>query len=322
MASIIDVPRNRVIRKYLSCLPVISKPIHNELGVVHINIVCGCQLVCLGCPNSTIKRKIAFMSVDDFAKCLENIDVKHIRHLGLYNYGEPFLHPNLPDILFQIPKQSWSCDTVEISTNAQHFDEEQLTKVFRTGVLKKLYVSCDGDGTPEEYERLRPPAKWEKLIKFLVETKALRDKYAPGLTLKTRTCCEDAKSRKRWKKLAHSLGWETEFRNFYILPQSAKILTKRKPFMPSGLCEWVEPGNLFVDYDCFVIPCCAHPRAFEFGDLKHYKYSEIFFSKERKQFLHMLKHRRKEMAICGKCEQSNDFGRALSVLSTSLKQNI
>ncbi len=257
---------------------------------------------------------MAYMSVDDFAKCLENIDVPHIHLLRPYNYGEPLLHPNLPDILMQIPKQSWSCATVELSTNAQHFDEDQLIKIFRTGVLKELYVSCDGDGTPEEYERLRPPAKWEKLIHFLAKAKALRDKYAPDIVLKTRTCCEDVKGRERWAELIHSLGWETEFRNFQILPQSVQIIPKRKHVIPKGLCELVCPGYLFVDYDCSVIACCAHPRAFEFGDLKHEKYSKIFFGKKRKLFLHMLRHKRKDMSICGKCEQRTVFGEIFSKL--------
>jgi hypothetical protein len=258
---------------------------------------------------------MAFMSVDEFAKCLENIDVKHIHLLRPYNYGEPLLHPNLADILIQIPKQSWTCDIVEISTNAQHFDEDQLTKIFKTGVLKKLYVSCDGDGTPEEYERLRFPAKWGKLINFMVKTKAIRDKYAPGITLQTRTCCEDAKSKERWEKVVYPLGWETEFRNFCLLPQSLKIITKRNPIIPKGLCEWVLPGYLFVDYDCSVIACCAHPRAFEFGDLRQEKYSKIYFGRRRQLFLNMLKQKRKKMTICGKCEQGTCFGRIFSILS-------
>lgn len=316
MRKIVNSLQNRIRRKYLSYLSAITRQIHFELQVVHINTVSACQLECLGCPNSTLKRKMAYMSVDDFARCLENIDVKHIHSLSPYNYGEPLLHPNLPEILLQIPKQSWTFDIVEISTNAQHFDEGQLAKIFLTGVVNKLYVSCDGDGTPEEYERLRFPAKWEKLIYFLTKTKALRDKYAPEIVLKTRTCCEDGNGRARWTKLVHSLGWETEFRKFFILPQSAQIVPKRKPVIPGGLCEWVYPGYLFVDYDCQVIACCAHPRAFEFGDLKQEKYSKIFFGERRKLFLDMLKHGRKEMIICGKCDQNTVFGSFFSKLFT------
>lgn len=46
--------------------------------------------------------------------------------------------------------------------------------MLRLEVLTRLVVSCDGDGTPESYERLRPPSRWERLIEFLERAK-LRD---------------------------------------------------------------------------------------------------------------------------------------------------
>jgi radical SAM protein with 4Fe4S-binding SPASM domain len=268
---------------------------------VHINIVGGCQLRCIGCPNSTMQRKITPMSLETFNSCLKNIDVSHIKLLRLFNFGEPLLHPNLPDIIAQIPKQSWTTDMVEISTNAQYFDEKQLTAIFKTGVLKRLAVSCDGDGTAEEYERIRTPAKWEKLLHFLSNAKALRDKYASDLILMTRTCCEDDEGRERWTKLLSPLGWEPEFRNYQIFPQSIQNIPGRKLIVRDGACRWLEMGRLYVDYDGIVIPCCVHPRVFELGDLKKEKYSKIFYGKKRKLFLRKLKNK-KNMPICMGCE--------------------
>jgi hypothetical protein len=36
----------------------------------HFDIVQGCQLRCLGCPNSTLQPKIKRMSREDFERCL------------------------------------------------------------------------------------------------------------------------------------------------------------------------------------------------------------------------------------------------------------
>jgi wyosine [tRNA(Phe)-imidazoG37] synthetase (radical SAM superfamily) len=138
------------------------------------------------------------MSVTDFELIMKNIDVGYIKRLRLFNFGEPLLHPSLPDILTRIKTSSSPpVRTVEISTNAQHHDFPMLAEIFKTGVLDLLAVSCDGDATKEEYERLRPPGRYEKLIEFLTKTKELRDRYAPNMILCTSNICETEEGKKR-----------------------------------------------------------------------------------------------------------------------------
>ena len=169
-------------------------------NVVHrlgFDIVHGCQLRCIGCPNSTLKPKIKTISVDDFSDCLQNIDVELVGHIRLFNFGEPLLHPNLPEILSKIPEQSWKYNHVEISTNAQHFDEDMLREIYKSKIVTVMAVSCDGNGTPEDYERLRPPAKWDKLMYFLTEVKKMRDEYCPNMQLRTRVICNNSEGKHR-----------------------------------------------------------------------------------------------------------------------------
>ena len=40
-----------------------------------IDIVHGCQLRCIGCPNSLLQPKVQVMPVEDFDACLKNVDV-------------------------------------------------------------------------------------------------------------------------------------------------------------------------------------------------------------------------------------------------------
>ena len=164
-------------RDLIAFPPAMIQPRH--IYNLHMDIVHGCQLRCVGCPNSTLLPKVKRISVADFSRILGNIDVEAVHTLRLFNFGEPLLHKDLPGILAEIPKQRWSTEVVEISTNAQHVDWDSLARALELKVLTRLVVSCDGDGTPGEYERLRPPSKWSKLIEFLERTRELRDRHSP-----------------------------------------------------------------------------------------------------------------------------------------------
>ena len=266
-------------------------------------IVHGCQLRCVGCPNSTLKPKVKLIHPDDFGRALSNIDVATVSLLRLFNFGEPLLHDRLPEILLKIPQQAWRPRIVEVSTNAQYHDFNLLAESFRTGVLTRLCVSCDGDGTPEHYERLRPPAKWEKLIGFLHRARELRDRFAPGLTLMTRTICIDPNHQRRWTDMLEPLGYAVEFRDWQYFPESSTNMLSRSLKVPDGVCAFIKPGRrLYVDWDGTVVPCCVHPRAAVFGNLFEQRYSEILNGPKRLEVIGSMQNDRHGMKICSECE--------------------
>lgn len=273
----------------------------SSLDKVGIDIVHGCQLRCIGCPNSTLRPQIRYMPVDDFDIILKNIDVRYVKRLLLFNFGEPLLHPNLPEILVKIPKQTYPIRTVSLLTNAQHHNFPVLEEIFRLGVINELGVSCDGDGTQEDYERLRPPGKYEKLKEFLVKAKALRDRYSPETTLVTSTICETREGKERWIDLLAPLGWTPGFRGWYMLPESVKTQTEQNSIALKKGCYQLRRKYLFVDFDGTVVPCCVYPRPFELGNLKEKKLSEILNSPQRKSMVRELKTHKKDMPGCGKC---------------------
>jgi len=286
-----------------------------HLYALHFDIVHGCQLRCVGCPNSTLEPKIQRISVDDFALCLGNIDVERVHTLRLFNYGEPLLHKQLASIVAQIPKQKWKASIVEISTNAQWVDWHEFEEMLKLEVVTKLCVSCDGNGTPEEYERLRPPSKWEKLIEFLERAAYLRDRWAPNMQLWTRTVVRSQQDIRRWDEVLRPRGWTPEFRRWMSLPQAAENMTGRAVVTPKGSCVFMadpkefhahpwfgEINLLYVDADGTVVPCCMHPQAGNFGNLRTQKYSEILAGQARRDFKQSLEERRATMSICGTCD--------------------
>jgi len=269
----------------------------------HFDIVQGCQLRCVGCPNSTLQPPVKRISVADFDLCLGNIDVKAIGLLRLFNYGEPLLHRELPALLEVIPRQRWKAVEVEISTNAQFVDWPSFTAALATRILTRLVVSCDGDGTPEDYERLRPPSRWPRLVEFLEKAGDLRRRLHPDLDLVTRTICTDPAEQARWRALVEPLGWTPQFRSWLALPGSQEHMTGQPAAVPQGLCIFQTHHDvLYVSQDGTVVPCCAHPQAATLGNLKEQRFNAIMIGERRRAFIAAMAADRPAMAICGSCE--------------------
>jgi MoaA/NifB/PqqE/SkfB family radical SAM enzyme len=292
-----------------------TNPQPKHIYIAGFDIVHGCQLRCVGCPNSTLEPKIQRITVDSFARCLANIDVERIHTLRLFNYGEPLLHRELSAIVAQIPRQRWKVSVVEISTNAQWVDWDEFEAAMRLEVVNKLVVSCDGDGTPEDYERLRPPSTWAKLTEFLDRARQIRDRWAPAMQLWTRTVVRTRADVRRWDAVLRPRGWTPEFRRWMALPQAQADLTGRVMVVPAGPCIYLaEPAEftkhpwfgetnlLYVDADGTVVPCCVHPRAGEFGNLNVQKYSEIVGGAPRRAMKEAMTRNRAAMPICGGCD--------------------
>ena len=275
-----------------------------EIGKLGFDVVHGCQLRCLGCPNSTRKPKIEYVTIENFRKCLANINVKRVETFRLFVFGEPLLHPEINSLVWLARRNKWKCKNLEISTNAQinmdAVNSVRIDGLFCNSPLTHFVVSCDGDGTPESYEKLRPPAKWGKLIEFLKFCKSSKDKYKSKVKLITRTIIEKPSHAKQWKRILRPLGWEPEFRDMLKMPEGGnpfnKIYKKH-----SSLCSYMRKPRLYVDYNGEVIPCCAHPRAFVMGNLLEQKYTQILAGKKRAKYKWRMKHSRKSMKICGEC---------------------
>jgi radical SAM protein with 4Fe4S-binding SPASM domain len=287
----------------------------DSIYLAHLDIVHGCQLRCVGCPNSILQPKIAQVAEDDFATILRNIDVDRIHLLRLFNFGEPLLHRGLSRLLPHIRAQRWSAEQVELSTNAQKVYWDDFEAALATGVLTRLIVSCDGDGTPEDYERLRPPSKWDRLVEFLERTKELRDRHCPHLELMTMTVCEDEAARERWRAFLEPRGFTPRFRRWMWLPESKRNMTGRDPAAGEGVCLFMaDPSEftehpwdgqihqLYCDADGTVVPCCVHPQAAVLGNLRTQTYNQILAGAARAGFLDDLAFRRDQLRICSQCE--------------------
>jgi radical SAM protein with 4Fe4S-binding SPASM domain len=276
----------------------------DALKLLHFEIVSGCQLSCVGCPSPIVNSKIEWIDPLDFHQCFSNLDVKAINILRLFNYGEPLLHPQLTQIGEVLLKNKHiNFNRIEISTNAQHCNWDDFEGLIRLGVITDIAVSCDGDGTPESYTSLRPPAKWNKLLEFFEKCSTLVKNAASSVNLITRTIITSHSDIQRWNAVLAPYGFKPEFRGWKQLPQSRKNMTNRQTCPGRGICQFVERADsFFINAHGEVVPCCAHPKAGFFGNIKGSKLSQIANGPQRQQFIRRLLTDRETMEICGRCE--------------------
>jgi MoaA/NifB/PqqE/SkfB family radical SAM enzyme len=118
----------------------------------------GCNLKCIMCPQSKgLRPRAPRMSLDMFKGIID--DVCESRPLvRLYISGEPLLHEGLFEMLEYAGARN--CQTA-IHTNATILTPEISEKLL-SSALSYLSFSFDGC-SPQVYEQLRPPAKFEQV---------------------------------------------------------------------------------------------------------------------------------------------------------------
>ena len=149
---------------------------------ITIEPVKGCNLQCRHC-FVWLKHKgpVKLMPFETFLKLEKTF--KSTRTLGFGGRGEPFLNPNLIDMV-KFAKSINPNIKIWSLTNATLLSEELSKKIVNSG-LDDLRISIDGS-TAKSYEKLRPGAQFKDAIfniRRLTKIKALLKKNKPSLTL-------------------------------------------------------------------------------------------------------------------------------------------
>ena len=191
---------------------------------------------------------------------------------------------------------------MELSTNAQTKSFKPLEAMVSSGALNRLAISCDGDGTPESYEALRPPAKWDSLLGFLEFASQLARTHT-SLELIARSIINHPEDAQRWRSILEPYGIKPEFRGWKYLPESKDNMTGRKLQFGKGVCWQVaDTTALYVNHKGDVLPCCVHPQAAILGNLAESTYSSIVRGRTRSAFMEEMEAQRSRMQVCNMCE--------------------
>jgi radical SAM protein with 4Fe4S-binding SPASM domain len=114
-----------------------SWPLH-----IHIELTNYCNLKCIVCPTGIgkLERKPASIDPTMFRQLMDEIG-PYLLTISLWGWGEPLLHPQLPDILHIAQDRG---ATIFLSTNGQSLDNESVLQALVEYPPTYLIVCLDG----------------------------------------------------------------------------------------------------------------------------------------------------------------------------------
>ncbi len=165
-------------QKRLRISKVIGMPYRYYIDPLNI-----CNLRCQLCPTGLgiLGRDKGRMTIENFQKIIDQI-VPYALSIELYNWGEPYLHPQIFDMIHYASSRKIA---VGISSNMNHFNREMARKTVQSG-LDTISISVDGY-TQESYSKYRRGGNLAKVIeniKLLVDEKNKAKSPTPYITLR------------------------------------------------------------------------------------------------------------------------------------------
>jgi len=119
-----------------------------------------CNLKCIMCPNGRgeMGRQRGYLDWDLFRQVVDEM-APHVSATTLHIWGEPLLHPRLPDMLAYCRQRGLRA---EISTNGVLLDEA-MSRALLQSRPAALYIGMDGM-TRETYEQVRRQADFDATV--------------------------------------------------------------------------------------------------------------------------------------------------------------
>jgi len=215
--------------------------VHPFPGSLVIEPVSMCNYACWGCSAGLgeLKRR-GFLDMDSFNHHVLPV-IPNVRHVRLYNYGEPFLHPHIIDMIGSIRREGPTLN-LHVSTNGQLMTEE-IAEILVDAQVNYLIVSVHGGPTQEgllKYSRRGPDINViTSNIDHLVKLKNKKGKRLPWIFLKAIlfNWNDSAEEMEAFLKLGKTLG--VDFTGWGINASDLTFSSKR-----------VAPGT--QPYQCLV----------------------------------------------------------------------
>jgi len=262
-----------------------------RLTSVMLELTNQCNLKCMMCPvNRSMERARGFMSFDLFRRIID--DNPGLEYVLLYNWGEPFLHPDIFKMIEYAADRGIRPNT---TSNGTLLTPDMIEKIAASR-LDRLTISMDG--LPESYEKIRG-VSYEKveqnltrLIQRRNETKS-NVKIDLGLSLFEENEQDVQAFRERWKNRVDRIQIQprTYMNEGEIPPQARR--TRR--------CDEIWRGNLVVLWDGTVAPCCVDfEGVLAVGDANTQRLRDIVNGPEMRRLRRNL-NRGKFVSRCATC---------------------
>jgi MoaA/NifB/PqqE/SkfB family radical SAM enzyme len=269
-----------------------------------------CQLKCPLCvqEDGAFKRRDQHMSLGAVKTLLAECG-RFVSMALLYNQGEPFLHPQVLEIIRLLKSHAVF---VKISTNGNY--RKDIAEDLVASGCDHIIFSIDGD-TQEVYEKYRKGGDLERVLenmRRIVKARASARSRTPFLEARLVLMAHNEGRVRKVRDLAMALGIDAfsvkkcihrdpaHFKESGVFMPSAYARKKGAGVPVSCYLPWV---YFCVLVDGQISPCCYD----EFGSLKEESLKDILNKPAFIQWRSMVKSNPSRVALCQDCDIADDF---------------
>ena len=152
--------------------------------IVRIETTNACNARCIICPHRDLRRAIVRMEDGLYGRLIDECSQAGCREVHLHNFGEPLLDKQLEDRVSYAKRKG--IRKVKIFSNGSLLTPDRAEGLIRAG-LDEVKISFDG-ATREEFERIRPPLKFDVVVENIRQLVKLRNESRSSLKIHV-ACC-------------------------------------------------------------------------------------------------------------------------------------
>ena len=297
-----------------------SRPYYYIIDICNV-----CNLRCPLCPtgNGTLDRKQDFITLEQYRPILDRVK-EHALVVSIYNHGEPFLNPDVFDI---IEHTSASNIASNASSNLNWPRPVDVDDIVKSG-LEYLTVSLDGV-SQEAYSKYRVGGNveevFENLRNLMAAKKRLKSK-TPFVEWQFIVFKHTEHEMQRARELADEIGVDLlRFISPGVAPEDIHDQSLQDEWMPDNPLyhemnpKWVDERGYVFDETCYylyrsmfiytgggVTSCChAHDENHDFGNILENTVDEIwnndYYRSARMLFAENPKPEPRKEVLCDTC---------------------
>ncbi|HAJ99834.1 MAG TPA: radical SAM protein [Bacteroidales bacterium] len=284
---------------------------------ISAEVAATCNLRCPHCVEGLkmSNRKIKLLPKEDFKQLLSAYK-SHALYANLYFQGEPFLNPELPEIVSMA--NHYGLYTY-VSTNGHFLHAENCKRIVEAG-LNRIVISLDGLND-ETYRFYRVGGNFNKVvdgIATLSKTKKAMNASHPLIVIQFLVNRQNESQIGDLPKFAKSLGADLveiktmqlnqEAESTAYLPQNpkysryhikdGKLVLRKTPTKAGCFRLW---SHVVFTSDGLLVPCCYDKLPdYPMGNTKG---KNLWFSPQMNQFRAKLLTQRSNLDICCNCNE-------------------
>lgn len=228
-----------------------------------------CNLGCPSCPTGLkldVRPRVA-MDLDWYKRVLDELG-PYLFYLNLYNWGEPLLHKQFPEMVAYAKR--WNIRVIASSNLSLPLDRQYLERVVRSG-LDKLKVGMEGTNQ-EEYARYRVRGTFDLVVKNMRTIQELKQELGlktPKIVIGFHVFEHNQDSIEEARRLYTDWGADgISFAASFVSQQAEEhgvhpsSVDKFNLYRPNGLatssgsCSWLW-GAIVANPSGSISPCCG-----------------------------------------------------------------